>query len=183
MCSYVHPTISALRYVLNFHQRVIVPFSFLNPLLQEPLRHFRSPNSQALVARSPIPNRRALIHNISISIMLNHIARSIPPVIEDLASQDMPPNTPHTLIALIRQPLVAQMLGVEVVHFEGGVVNVRGRVRGHEEAVVVDEFLAQVEMQECCDDLAWWVRVCRRGGWLHVEEVGGHEVEVLRVPG
>lgn len=80
--------------------------------------------------------------------MFHHIPRRIPPVIEYLTSKDMPANTPHALVPLLREPLVAHVLGVVVVHLEGTVVDVRGIAGRHEEGVVVDVCLAAVDVRE-----------------------------------
>ena len=69
--------------------------------------------------------------------MLDHIPRSIPPIIEYLAAQNMPPHAPHIRIPLANQPLMAQILRIEVVDFEGAVVHVRFFGGRHEEGVVV----------------------------------------------
>lgn len=73
------------------------------------------------------------------------------PVIEDLAAQDMPADTPAVLVPLLPQPVVAKELGVEVVRLKRRVVDVTLGALEHEEAVVVHEFLATVKMHECGD--------------------------------
>ena len=102
--------------------------------------------------------------------MLNHIPRSIPPIIKKLAPQNMSSNSPNTLIPFTNKPLVAQVLGIEVVHFEGAVVHVRGGVSGHEEGVVVGVSGADVDVAKDGD-------VGAEGGvgrvGVDVEEVGG----------
>lgn len=50
--------------------------------------------------------------------MLDHISCSIPPVVENLTSKNVSANTPDGLIVFLREPLVAQLLGIEVVNLE-----------------------------------------------------------------
>lgn len=107
--------------------------------------------------------------------MLNHIPRRIPPVIKNLRSQNVPPNAPHSLIPLIRKPLVAQFLGIEVVDLERTVMHVRGWVRGHEKGVVVDVGGAAVDVCEE-GDVFLAVGGCGVGG-VDVKEVAGGDVE------
>ena len=85
----------------------------------------------------------------------------------------MPPDPPAILIPLLDQPIVAQDLGVEIEDLEGGVVDVAAGTRVEEEAVVVDELGAPVQVHEA----------------RHVDAVGpvqqvrGREVEVRRPEG
>ncbi|KAF2743047.1 hypothetical protein M011DRAFT_529453 [Sporormia fimetaria CBS 119925] len=67
-------------------------------LIQKPLRHLRPPNSKTLIPRRAPSDRRLLIHQIPIRIMLHHIPARIPPVIKYLASENMPTDAPHKLI-------------------------------------------------------------------------------------
>jgi hypothetical protein len=48
-------------------------------LLQEPLRHLRTPNSQRLVSSRTPSHRRIFVHQIAISIVLDHVAGRVPP--------------------------------------------------------------------------------------------------------
>lgn len=93
---------------------------------------------------------RRLVHiqQIPIHIVLQNKPGRIKPVIKDLAAHDVSPNTPAVGVALLAQPVVAEHLGVEVVGFEGGVVDVRLGALEEEKAVVVDEFGAAVETEE-----------------------------------
>lgn len=76
------------------------------------------------------------------------------PVVEDLAAHDVSPNAPAVLVALLAEPVVAEQLGVEVVRLVRRMVHVRLRPLEEEEAVVVHELLAPVEVEEGCDILA-----------------------------
>lgn len=87
----------------------------------------------------------------------------------------MPPNTPHGFIPLLREPLVAEFLGVEVVDLEGAVVHVGGGVRGHEEGVVVDRSGAAVDVGEEGD--CFFAGGCCVVFGVDVEEVAGDDVE------
>lgn len=86
--------------------------------LQEPRRHFRSPHGQRLITRRRIPYRGLVIDQIPVRIMLDHISCSIPPVVENLTSKNVSANTPDRLIVFLREPLVTQLLGIEVVNLE-----------------------------------------------------------------
>ena len=80
----------------------------------------------------------------------------------------MPAHPPAILIPLLDQPIVAQHLDVEIKDLERGVVDVVPGPLEEEEAVVVDELAAAVQVQE--------------GGYVGavgpVQQVRGLEVEV-----
>lgn len=80
--------------------------------------------------------------------MLDHEAARVPPVVEDLAAQNMSSDAPDALVALLREPLVAQVLRVDVVHLEAAVVHVRAGRAVDEEGVVVDVGGAAVDVGE-----------------------------------
>jgi len=121
--------------------------------------------------RLPPPDRRTLIHQIPIRIMLHHKPRRVPPIIEQLRTQNMSSDPPHGGVLFRHQPLVAQLLRVEVVHLETAVVDVGRGVCGHEEGVVVGVLLAYVDVHEGCDVFAGLALAGDE------EEVGGCEVE------
>lgn len=134
-----------------------------------------------------IADGRLLIDQIAICIMLDHEARDIPPVVEDLGAEDVAADAPDGVVLLLGEPLVAQQLGVEVVDLEAGVVHVLGLAaghgRGHEEGVVVDGRQAAVDAAEQRDFLAG--RRARGAvdlGKRHVQDVRRVDVEVACVP-
>ena len=90
------------------------------------------------------------------------------PVIENLTPQYMSPDAPTILIALLDQPIVSEHLGVKIKHLEGRMMHVHFGTLEEEEAVVVDELLAAVQMHECHDVAALTV----------VQHVAGFEIEV-----
>jgi hypothetical protein len=134
----------------------------------------------------PIAHRRVLIHQIPIRIMLNHKPTNIPPIIKNLTTQNMSPDTPNTFILLLCEPLMTQQLRIEIMNFVRGVMNVSRFVRdggGHEESVVVDRVLAAVDGREETYFLAGGLV----GRWVDgfardIEDIGGVEVEVPSVP-
>lgn len=140
-------------------------------LLQKRSRDLWSPHSQRVRARLHIRNWGILINEVAIRVVLHNITSGIPPVVKDLRAQDMSAHAPGQLVPLLHQPLMAQLLGVEVVHLEGAVVYMGALGTGAEEdAVVVHEGVAEVEVDERRhEDLVAFV--------LDVEEVGGDEVE------
>lgn len=73
------------------------------------------------------------------------------PVVENLAAQNMPADTPAVLIPFLPQPVVAKELGVEVVRLKRRMVDVTLGALEHEEAMVIHELLAAVKMHECGD--------------------------------
>ena len=87
-------------------------------LLKECLRDFWAPNSKTLISSRPVSYGRVLIYQIAVCIMLHHISRGVPPVIKNLASEDVSADTPHAFIAFACQPVVAELLCIEVVDFE-----------------------------------------------------------------
>lgn len=106
--------------------------------------------------------------------MFDHVSRRIPPVVEDLRTKDMPSNSPYTLVVLLSQPLMAQLLGVKVVYLKGAVMYMGGVIRAHEETVMVDQVCTAID-------------VCKQGNidclfsLFHSQEIRGHDVEGGRV--
>lgn len=80
------------------------------------------------------------------------------PIIKDLTSHDMAAYAPTKLVTLFSQPVVAQDLGVKIVRFERGVVDVELGALKEEEAVMVDEFLATCQAEKHGDALVLIVR-------------------------
>lgn len=92
----------------------------------------------------------------------------------------MPADAPDRRVSLLAKPLMAEILCVEIVHLERGVVHVRRRVRRQEERVMVDGHLAAVDVREERDILGLAFTLGPFG--RHVEEVGRRDVERARVP-
>jgi len=145
------------------------------PLIKEPLRHFWTPDSQRLIAGGTITNRSLLIDDVAVDVVLNHVMRSVPPIVEDLRSEDVSPDAPDGLVALLGQPLVTQHLSVVVVYLERAVVYVARLVGAHEEGMVVDVVVAAVDVREDGHVLLRSVRL------VDVQEVRRYEVEVFQV--
>lgn len=66
------------------------------------------------------------------------------PVVKNLAAENVSPNAPAVLVALLSKPVVAEDLGVEVVRFERGVVNPVRSSLGKKEDVVVYFLIAPI---------------------------------------
>ena len=122
-------------------------------------------------------DRGSIIDQISIRIMLNHVARCVPPVVEDLAAQDVASHAPDALVTLVCQPLVSKLLRIEIMDLKRAVMDVRGIVGAEEDGVVIDQLLAAVDVGEY-SDVGPGAAVVRGD----VEDIGGREVEVARVP-
>ena len=60
----------------------------------------------------------------------------------------MSPDAPAILVALLDQPVVADDLGVEIEDLEGRVVDVVFGAGEEEDGMVVDEFVAAVQVHE-----------------------------------
>lgn len=144
-------------------------------LCQESRWHIRPPYSQTLVTSRPVTDGRFTVYQVSISIVLNHVPVRIPPVVEDLRSQNVSPHAPDRLVALLGQPLVAQHLCVVVVHLERTVVYVARFAGRHEETVVVDVVFTTVYVREHSNRLLSLV------GEGNLEEVSWHDVEVCQI--
>lgn len=115
---------------------------------------------------------------------------NIPPVIKDLAPQNMPPNAPNTLVSFRRKPLMPQILRIEIVHLEAGMMNMRSLVRAHEKGMVINIVLAAVDMAEDGHFLGVFrPRTARPSahlrvlgtGLVDVQNVRRHQVEMPRV--
>lgn len=127
-----------------------------------------------------------LIDEITVGVVLDHEAVDVPPVVEDLGAEDVAADAPDGLVLLLLQPLVAERLGVEVVHFERAVVHVLldARCQRREEhRVVVDQVLSPVDVCEQRHFLArWCIRLRVDVLEWHVQDVARHDVEMSRVP-
>ena len=113
--------------------------------------------------------------------MLDHVSRRTPPIVKNLRAQNVAAYAPDRGIALFAQPLMAELLGIVIMHFEGTVVDVRGGVCGHEESMVVYRFVAAIYVCEDGDVFCLVLAVARRVVG-YVEEVGRREVEVSSIP-
>src|SRR6266498_1180362 len=84
------------------------------------LRHRRSPNRQRLPPSLHGRNRRLAIHQIPIRIMLDNKPTPITqePIVKNLTAQYMPPHAPAKLITLPSQPIMAQLLHIEIMDLE-----------------------------------------------------------------
>ena len=125
--------------------------------------------------------------------MLDHEARRVPPVVEQLRAEDVAADAPDGLVPFAREPLVAEVLRVEVVDLEGAVVHVCGRVCVQEEAVVVHVLGPAVDVGEEGDVFSCILLLGRGGGGgvvaavvvgvrlRHPEKIRRDDVEVARV--
>ena len=62
------------------------------------------------------------IDQVPISIVLDHEAVVVEPIVKNLTTQDVPSNSPCQCISTLLQPQMASHLAVEIVDFETGVV-------------------------------------------------------------
>jgi hypothetical protein len=88
----------------------------------------------------------------------------------------MPPNTPHALVPLLREPLVSEMLCVKVVDFIRAVVHMRTGASRYEESVVVHIVLTSVQMCKDSDDMLLAIRS------RDVKDVRWNYIEMLSIP-
>jgi len=65
----------------------------------------------------------------------------------------MSSNAPAELVSFLLEVLMTQELSVEIVNFEGAVVDVDGWLLLTEERMVVDEVVTAIEMEETGDVL------------------------------
>ncbi len=70
-------------------------------LLEEPRRYFWAPDSQRLVAGRTVADGGLAIDNIAVDVVLDHVMRGIPPIVEDLRPEDMSANPPDGFVALL----------------------------------------------------------------------------------
>ena len=128
-------------------------------------------------------HRRLHIDQIPISVMLDHVPGRVPPIIKNLAPQYMPSNAPDGFVVFLREPLVAQSLGVKIVDLETTMVDVllpARRRAGQENRVMIDQVVAKVDVSEHSNFLPF--RLALRTGYEDVEDVRGDNIEVPRVP-
>ena len=103
--------------------------------------------------------------------MLDHVTSRVPPLVEDMRTEDMPSHSPHRLVPLSCQPVVSQLLGIEVVNFKGAMMYMRGLVCAHEEGMVVNGVASPIDVSEHC--YVHFLTIL-----FHVEEVTRDEVEI-----
>lgn len=128
-------------------------------------------------------HRRLHIDQVPISVMLDHVPGRVPPIIKNLAPQYMPANPPNGFVVFLREPLVAQSLGVKIVDLETTMVDVSLPARrraGQENRVMIDQVVAKVNVSEHGDFLPF--SLAFRTGYGDVEDIGGDNVEVTCVP-
>ena len=109
--------------------------------------------------------------------MLEDEPRGIEPIIEDLTSHNMPPNTPAILPPLVPQPVMTQHLRVKVMRLETRMMNVTFGAFEEEKAVVVHELFSTIKSAEAIELAASGIVDQLR--WEEVE-ASGVELEGLR---
>lgn len=155
-------------------------------LLQELLWDLGAPDGEALVAGGAVAHGGVLVDEVAVGVVLDHEAVDVPPVVEDLAAEDVAADAPDGLVLFLGEPLVAQRLRVEVVHLERAVVHVLlnpRRQRRQEHRVVVHQILAPVDV---CEQRHFFAHRCVRLRvdlvQRHVQDVARYDVEVPCVP-
>ncbi len=86
--------------------------------------------------------------NIAIGVVLEFHAVRIEPVIEQLAAEDMAPNTPHMAVAVHAQHVVALAERIEVKHFVCAVLVFLLDAAGEHQGVMVRGRAAEVQAEE-----------------------------------
>lgn len=99
----------------------------------------------------------SVIHQVTVDIMLEDESRGVKPIIEDLTSHNVPPDTPAVLPALVPQPVMTQHLRVKVVCLETRMMNMTFGTFEEEKAVVVDKLLSAVKSAEGVELAASWI--------------------------
>ena len=111
--------------------------------------------------------------HVTVAVVFVLVAPRVLPVIEDLAAQDVPADTPCVFPAVLAQNALPHADGIGVDHFKGTVAVDRREALGECQRVVIGRRSAQVKPHECHRRRAI-------GQHLHI---AGNEAEVLRVPG
>lgn len=88
----------------------------------------------------------------------------------------MSTNAPNTLISLINEPLMAEMLGVKVVDFKAGMMDMLRLIPSQKQGMVIYRLAATVNVHENADVFALTSLRCV------LKEVRWDEVEVGGVP-
>ena len=87
----------------------------------------------------------------------------------------MATHAPHRLVALLSEPLMAQLLSVKVMHFKGAMVHMDPLgIHAHENRVVIRMSFSKIKMGEHGHDNLVAI-------FLNIEQVTRHDVEVGRV--
>lgn len=107
--------------------------------------------------------------------MFHHVPRGIPPIVENLRSENVASNSPDRLVTLVSQPLVSQMLSIIIVDLERAVVDVSSlRVGTQEEAMVIRVRHAKVEVRKHAHDVLLTIHA-------YVQKISRHDVEMRGV--
>ncbi len=94
----------------------------------------------------PIPRSQPSLP--SITQTANHALEKHIPIVENLAPQNVPPDPPAILIPLLNQPIMPQHLRVKIENLKRRMMHMGFRPLEEEEAVVVDELGAAVQMHK-----------------------------------
>lgn len=84
------------------------------------------------------------VYQIAIDVVLQDELRRVKPVIEYLATHDMPTDSPAVLVALVLEPVMPKKLSIEVVRLVRRVVDMVLGTLEDEEAMVVDQFFSTI---------------------------------------
>jgi hypothetical protein len=104
--------------------------------------------------------------------MLENESTLIEPIIKDLTSHHMPPNTPTVLVFLLCEPGMSKHLYIKIKDLETGMMDMKFRSSEEEKAMVVNPFRSSIKMQKGRDVLL--------GVW-GIDELAGLEVEIRGV--
>ena len=105
--------------------------------------------------------------------MLEHVAPRILPVVEDLRTQNVPPNACMVVVAPLLQMVVSEHHGVEIFYLECCVIEARFAESDTEQAVVIDVVRTEIAAHERGHDV---------GFVTEVDLVGDQEAEARSVP-
>ncbi len=116
-----------------------------------------------------------VVEHVAVGEVLHQEAVRVAPVVEDLASLDVPPDAPRVVVAVLPQVLVARGQRIQVGDLVGGVHVAATRAQHHRERVVVGRGGAPVAADERHRRAA--VALARK-----VQEVADDQAEVVQVP-
>lgn len=123
----------------------------------------------------------SVVDNVAINIVLYHELVCVPPIVEDLAAQNVPSKAPNGLVALLCQPVMTHCLRVDVMNLETAVMGVRYCMAWwqchHEHTVVVHQLFASLNVREHAHVSLFPVP------FINVQNVCWHQVKGLCVKG
>lgn len=88
----------------------------------------------------------------------------------------MPSHSPHRAITLVREPLMAQLLRVKIMHLKGAMMHMTGAIGAHKERVMIHIVSSSINVRKEGNILLL-------RSFPNMEKVTGYQIERGRIEG